>query len=159
MSEATMIELVQDGLKANGIEDEVTVAGQFDPRGHTGGLFLGGMVGGDLGGTLGGLGEAVGVGVGSIAGMHAADAASGLPERMLVGVSTTAVYGFAASSRRSEPTALAFRVARAELTVKVHQRANVRILELIHEDSGSTIELEGNRIPVTHSHDVIEALS
>jgi hypothetical protein len=43
--------------------------------------------------------------------------------------------------------------------VKVHQRVNVRVLELIDEDSGSRIELEGNRLPVTHSKDVIEALS
>jgi hypothetical protein len=36
---------------------------------------------------------------------------------------------------------------------------NVRVLELIDEASGSAIELEGNRLPVTHSKDVIEALT
>ena len=50
-------------------------------------------------------------------------------------------------------------MSRAGLTVKVHQRANVRVLELIEDASGSTIELEGNRIPITHSKDVIEALT
>jgi hypothetical protein len=35
---------------------------------------------------------------------------------------------------------------------------NVRILELIDNASGSRIELEGNRLPVTHSKDVIDAL-
>jgi hypothetical protein len=40
----------------------------------------------------------------------------------------------------------------------VHQRVNVRILELIDSTTGSRIELEGNRIPVTHSKDVITAL-
>jgi hypothetical protein len=34
----------------------------------------------------------------------------------------------------------------------------VRVLELVDEDTGSRIELEGNRIPLTHSKDVIEAL-
>jgi hypothetical protein len=82
--------------------------------------------------------------------MHAADAASGLPAKMLVGVSATIVYGFAAPTRHSEPTALAFQVPRAGLTVKVHQRVNVRVLELIDDESGSRIELEGNRLPVTH---------
>jgi hypothetical protein len=159
MSEATMVELVQEGLKARGIDDEVTVAGQFNPRGHTGGLFLGGLTGGGIGGRMGDVGEAVGVGVGTVAGMHAADAASGLPARMLVGVSATTVYGFAAPSRHDEPTALAFQVAREGLTVTVHQRANVRVLELIHDESGSRIELEGNRLAVTHSNAVIEALS
>jgi hypothetical protein len=33
------------------------------------------------------------------------------------------------------------------------------VLELIHEESDSRIELEGNRLPVTHSKDVIQALT
>jgi hypothetical protein len=35
---------------------------------------------------------------------------------------------------------------------------NVRVVDLIDKESGERIELEGNRIPVTHSKDVIEAL-
>jgi hypothetical protein len=154
-----MVELVQDALRKRGIEDEVVAVGQFNPRGHTGGLFVGGLVGGDAGGVLGGAAESVGVGAGSLAGMRAADAASGLPAKMLVGASASTVYGFAAPTRRDEPTALAFQVPRDGLTVKVHQRVNVRVLELIDEASGSRIELEGNRLPVTHSKDVIEALT
>jgi hypothetical protein len=158
MSEATMVERLQEAITDQGIDDRITVAGQFEPRGHTGALFAGGLIGGEIGGTLGNLGDAVGVAAGSIAGMHVHDAASGLPDQMLVGVSDRAVYGFAGRSRRAEPSQLVFQVARADLEVKVHQRANVRVLELIHGDSGSAIELEGNRLPVTHSHDVIEAL-
>jgi len=159
MSEQTMVALVQGALGARGIEDEVVAAGQFNPRGHSGGLFVGGLVGGDAGSLLGGVADAVGTAAGSLAGMHAADAVSGLPDKMLVGVSATTVYGFAAPTRRSEPTALAFQVPRADLTAKVHQRVNVRVLELIHDATGSRIELEGNRLPVTHSEDVIKALS
>ena len=145
-----MEELVQEALAARGIDDEVVAVGEFNPRGHSGGMFAGGL--------LGEAGSAAGLGVGSLAGMHAADARSGLPETMLVGVSATMVYGFAAPTRRSEPTALVFQVPRAGLTAKVHQRVNVRVLELIDTDSGSRIELEGNRVPLTHSKDVIEAL-
>jgi hypothetical protein len=153
-----MVEAVQAALTARGIEDEIVAAGQFNPRGHTGGLFVGGLAGGDIGGALGGLGESVGVGAGSLAGMKAADAASGLPPYMLVGVSATTVYGFAGRSRREEPTDLAFQVPRAGLAVKVHPRVNVRVLELIDDASGSRIELEGSRVPVVHSKDVIHAL-
>jgi hypothetical protein len=78
---------------------------------------------------------------------------------VLVGVSATTVYGFAGRSRREAPTVLAFRLPSAGLTAKVHPRANVRVLELIDAASVSRIELEGNRLPVTHSKDVIEALS
>ena len=91
--------------------------------------------------------------------MRAADAASGLPASILIGVSATTVYGFAARTRRDPPTALAFQLPRANLAVKVHQGVNVRVLELIDDASGSRIELEGNRLPVTHSKDVITALA
>jgi hypothetical protein len=158
MSEERMVALVQNALSERGIDDQIVAVGQFNPRGHTGGLFVGGLVGGDAGSALGGIGESVGVGAGSLAGMHAADAASGLPANMLVGVSDTTVYGFAAKTRHDEPTALAFQVPRSGVTAKVHQRVNVRVLELIDDESGSRIELEGNRLPVTHSKDVIEAL-
>jgi hypothetical protein len=158
MSEKKMVGLIRHALRAQGIQDDVVAAGQFNPRGHTGGMFVGGLAGGDVGSVLGGAGEAVGVGAGSLAGMRAADAASGLPAKMLVGVSATTVYGFAAATRHSEPTALVFKVPRAGLTVEVHQRLNVRILELIDNASGSRIELEGNRLPVTRSKDVIDAL-
>jgi hypothetical protein len=153
-----MVSLVQGALAARGIEDEVVAVGQFSPRGQTGGLFVGGLAGGEAGSLLGGVGEGVGMAAGSVAGMRAADAASGLPAKMLVGVSATSVYGFAAPTRHSEPTALAFQVPRAGLNVKVHERVNVRVLELIDDASGSRIELEGNRMPVTHSKDVIDAL-
>jgi len=91
--------------------------------------------------------------------MRAADARSGLPASMLIGVSATMVYGFAAATRHSEPTSLVFQIPRAGLTVKVHQRVNVRVLELIDNTSDTRIELEGNRLPVTHSKDVIHVLS
>jgi hypothetical protein len=154
-----MVEAVQGALAARGIDDEVIAAGQFNPRGHTGGLFIGGLAGGEAGGKLPGVGDAIGTAAGSLAGMHASDAASGLPDTMLVGVTATTVYGFAGRSRREVPAELAFQVPRAGLRAQVHQRVNVRVLELTDEASGSTIELEGNRLPITHSKDVIEALT
>ena len=51
-----------------------------------------------------------------------------------------------------------FQLPRHELEVKVHARVNVRVLELIDTATGSRIELEGNRIPLTHSKDVIHDL-
>jgi hypothetical protein len=152
MSEERMVALVQEALRERGIDDEVLAVGQFEPRGHTGGLFIGGLAGDEAGG-------AIGLGAGSLAGMHVADAASGLPSQMLVGVSAGTVYGFAAPTRHSEPTALAFRLPRERVTATVHQRVNVQILELVDDGSGSRIELEGNRLPVTHSKDVIDELT
>ena len=87
MSEEKMVDLVQGALAARGITDEVLAAGQFNPRGHTGGMFAGGLAGSEAGGLLGEVGEAVGLEAGSVAGMRAADARSGLPASMLIGVS------------------------------------------------------------------------
>jgi hypothetical protein len=158
VSEESMIALLQQALQDQGIDDELIAVGQFYPRGHTGGAFAGGLIGSEVGGELGGIGDAIGTVGGYAAGKHAADAATGLPSEMLVGVSAANVYGFASRSRRSEPSELVFQLPRAGLTVKVHQRVNVRVLELIDASTGSRIELEGNRLPITHSKDVIQHL-
>lgn len=155
-----MLELVQGALRDSGIEDELIAVGQFNPRGHTGGLFAGGLTGSDVAGHLGGnIAGDIGLAAGSLAGMHAADRASGLPSSMLVAVSADNVYGFDAPTRHSEPRGIVFRLPRGNVEAKVHQRVNVRILELIDSQSGDKIELEGNRLPVTHSGDVIKALT
>jgi len=157
MSEENMVAVVNEALASAGVEDSVTAVGEFYPRGHTGAGFAGGFIGGDLGDSLGGVAGGVGTAGGYVAGTRAHDAATGLPQRMVVGVSETMVYGFAGN--RAHPKALAFRVPREGLEAKVHQRVNVRVLELIETDSGSRIELEGNRIPLTPSKDVIHALT
>jgi hypothetical protein len=69
------------------------------------------------------VGDAAGFAADSLAGRRAAGAASGRPDKMLVGISATTGYGFAAPSGHDEPTALAFEVPRAGLTAKVHRRA------------------------------------
>jgi hypothetical protein len=158
MSEEKMVELFQQALAKRGVGDEVLAVGEFNPRGHTGGLFVGGLAGGSVGDELGGIAGGVGVAAGSLAGARAADAAAGLPGWMLIGVTATTVYGFA-GRRSAEPSELVFQVPRERLTAKVHQRVNVRVLELIDEESGSQIELEGNRLPITHTKDVIDELA
>jgi hypothetical protein len=157
MSEDRMVDVVNEALSSAGIDDSVTAVGEFYPRGHTGAGFAGGMIGGDLGDSLGGVAGGVGAVGGYMAGARASDEASGLPEQMLVGVSEAMVYGFSGDRRHARE--LVFRVPREGLDVKVHQRVNVRVLELIDSASGSRIELEGNRLPITHSKDVIAELS
>jgi hypothetical protein len=159
MSEEKMLDLIQRALDARGIDDQLVAVGQFNPRGHVGGMFAGGTLAGEAGGLVGGVAEPAAEIAGTVAGSRAADAVSGLPGKMLVGISSTTVYGFDAASRRSEPTALVFRLPRAGLTANVHQRVNVRVLELIDQQSGARVQLEGNRLPITHSEDVIKALT
>lgn len=157
MSEEKIVEVVNEALASAGIKDTVIAAGEFNPRGHSGAGFAGGLIGGDMGDSIGSPAGGIGTAGGYAAGIRAHDAASGLPERMVVGVSETTIYGFAGS--RAHPKALAFRVPREGLEAKVHQRVNVRVLELIDTASASRIELEGMRLPITHSKDVIEELT
>jgi hypothetical protein len=160
MSEATMIELVQRALDRFGIKDDVVAVGQFNPRGHVGGMFVGGNAGGSVGDRLGGsLAGGIGMAAGSLAGQRAVDQASGLPRSVLVAVSAERVYGFDAPTRRSDPRGIVFNLRRQDLEAKIHQRVNVRILELIDTASGDSVQLEGNRLPLTHSGDVIKALT
>ncbi len=139
-----------------GVEDEIRAAGLVEPRGHSGSMFAGGVIGGDLGDDLGGVAGGVGTVGGGLAAQHLHDKASGLPSKMLVGVSDSAVYGFEEHDRR--PTRLVFQIDRSGLEVKVHSRINVRVLELIHSDTGSRVELERLRFPGQHAGDVIDAL-
>ena len=139
------------------MDDKLIAAGVFLPRGHFAGAFAGGLVADALvpDGLAGSIAEAGGV----MAGMAAADAASPLPDRSFVAVSATHVYGFDSEREYGRhPTALVFAVERAGLTVNVHQRVNVRVLELIHGSTGSAIELEGPRLPGFHAGSVIDAL-
>jgi hypothetical protein len=106
-----------------------------------------------IGSPAGGIGAAGGYG--RAHGLTTLPAAC--PSGWVWGVSETTIYGFAGN--RAHPKALAFRVPREGLEAEVHQRVNVRVLELIDAESGSRIELEGMRLPITHSKDVIEELT
>jgi hypothetical protein len=154
-----MVDKVSDALARRGIQDRIVAAAMFFPRGHFGGAFAGGLIGGDLGERVSGLSGALGTVAGAEAGRAAADGASGLPERMLVGVSDTNVYGFATRRERErEPTELVFRLPRSQLQVRVHQRLNVRVVELHDRATGARVELEGARMPGFHVRDVLHAL-
>ena len=153
-----MIELAQKALDDHGIDDRLIAVGQFQPRGTTGAIVAGGMLGGSAGDSIGSLAGSIGLGLGTIAGLRANVEASGLPRFLHVCVSESTVYGMHSKSRRREPDEIIFAVPRKGLTAVVHQRVNVRVLELIEEDTGAKIELEGSRIPVTHSKDVLDIL-
>ena len=77
----------------------------------------------------------------------------------LAGDSLTGGLGGVADAVGTVPGDLVFSTDRADLEVEVHQRVNVRVLELIHTDSASKVELEGNRIGPWHAGDVIDELT
>lgn len=155
MKEREMVQAVQTAVTRLGVDDEIRAVGIFEPRGHSGSMFAGGLIGSEVGHDLAGSVATVG---GALAAQHLHDAATGLPQYMFVGVSDATVYGFEKQRGHHEAGRLVFRTERAGLDVEVHGRINVRVLELIHSDTGSKIELEGSRLWNQHTGDVIHAL-
>jgi hypothetical protein len=152
VKEREMVSRTQAALERNGIGERVEAAAIFLPRGHFAGAFAGGLVGNELAGGIGAAG-------GALAGMKAADAAAPTPERCMVAVTAAKVYGFDTERGHGGrvPTQMVFAVDRATLQMNVHQRLNVRVLELIGAD-GAAIELEGPRLPGFNAGAVIAAL-
>ncbi len=72
-----MVESVQGALGQLQVDEKVLAVGQFQPRGHTGSMFAGGLIGSSVGGS--GLADSIATVGGSIAGYKLHDAASGLP--------------------------------------------------------------------------------
>ena len=113
MDEQELVQRVTEMLREQGGTDEVLAAGIFFPRGHTGAMFAGGFVGDGLTSSLGNLADSVGTVGGALAGAKAHDAASGLPERMIVAVTSVAVLGFdTVLDHGRRPTRLIFALAR-----------------------------------------------
>jgi hypothetical protein len=160
VNEHEMAKRAQEALDKAGVQDTITAAAVFLPRGHFAGAFAGGLVGGGIGDAVGSnLAGSVGTGFGAMAGMKAVDAAADVPARTMVAVSDSKVYGFDTEREYGRhPTDLVFALDRSDLEAKVHQRVNVRVLELIHGPSGDAIELEGPRLPGFHVGSVLDAL-
>ena len=153
MNEREMVGRAQAALERSGVEDRVEAAAIFLPRGHFGSAFAGGFIGDEV------VGGGIGAAGGALAGMQAHDAAAPTPERCMVAVTAGKVIGFDTERGKGGrvPTRAVFAVDRESLQVKVHQRFNVRVLELINSD-GAAIELEGPRLPGFHAGSVIDAL-
>ena len=94
MSEEKIVSAVNEALAAAEIEDTVVAAGEFNPRGHSGAGFAGGLIGDSLGTPA----DSVATVGGYMVGTRVHDAASGLPGRMVVGVLETTVYGSQATA-------------------------------------------------------------
>jgi hypothetical protein len=157
VKEQELVDRVAGLLGEHGVHEQVLAAGIFNPRGHSGAMFAGGLAGDSAGGTLGTLAGSIGTAGGALAGARLHDAASGLPEWLVVAVTPTFVFGFDTDQRR-RPTRVLFRLERNRLDTAIHQRVNVRILELTDHETGATVQLEGNRIPTLHTGDVLSAL-
>ncbi len=156
MSVERIVEVADEALASAGIQETVSAAGEFNPTGIRV-RIRGWLDRSDVGGSMGSLADDVLTVGGSVAGTRAHEAAVGLLERIVVGVSQRWSTGFAAAAptRRRSPCGC----RGGGLQAKVHQGVRVRVLALIDVDSGSGIELETMRLPITHLMDVWKQLT
>src|SRR4051812_11339754 len=145
-----MVQRVQELLRSGGVEDRVVAAGQFMPRGPTGGTLVGSLAGGEAGAS----------------GWPPARRPACMPPTPRPGC--RAICWSASRRAPSTPSRrTASRGSRRPWLSRCRRgpdregppRVNVRVLELIGDASGARIELEGSRVPITDSKDVIAALT
>jgi hypothetical protein len=145
-----MVEMVRAAVTDLGVDDRIVAAGEFNPRGTP-----------DRCSSAGSPATTSPARSGSPPGRSAHGASgtsSAVCRRARSSASPTGRCTGSPGDARSSTGGLVFNVDRSAVRVEVHQRVNVRIVELIDEASGSRIELEGNRLPVTPSKDVIDHL-
>lgn len=149
-----------EALAASNITDTMVAVGLFSPKGTVAGMTAGGLVGDIVGGGVGGaVGSLVGDVAGLTTGRQAAGSMHNLPSDLILGVSTTMVYGATQPGFGGSPSRIIFQVPREGLKATAKNRLSVRVLELEAPGDPVPIRLEGNRNPLTGSKDVIQALT
>lgn len=152
---AKLIELARE---ATG-DHEITVAGDFQPKGMTWKVVAGAAAGSALGGTI----DAAGLGAagGAIAGQYLASSGE-LPPVIVLAASPTTLYLMTSTNAKGVLLAKHLTVLetmdRANLSVEMKQKATVRTCVITDESTGHEYKLEGKRILFHHMNDMLDAL-
>ena len=143
-------------------DDEITVAGDFQPKGLTWKMAAGAAAGSVAGDAVGGsTAQAVGAGLGAAAGRYAGSSGE-LPPFVVLAASPTKLYVL--TSNNAKGILLAKHLVpldsfdRAHLSVEMHQKVTVRTAVIKDEASGQEIKVEGKRILFHHMNDMLDAL-
>jgi hypothetical protein len=151
-----------DMARAASGDPEITVAGDFQPKGLTwkravgagAGSFIGGEVGGDIG-------QVIGSDAGFIAGTYSGTSGQ-LPAHFVVAASPTKLYLFVTNNGKgillAKSLLLLDTLSRDHLTVTLKQRATTRTAIITDESTGHEYGIEGRRYIFHHMNDVLDAL-
>jgi hypothetical protein len=141
-------------------DDEITVAGDFQPKGMTWKVAAGAVAGSALGSSVdaGGLGAAGG----AIAGRYAASSGD-LPPVIVLAASPTKLYLMTSNNAKgiilAKHLVIIDTLDRANLTVELKQKATVRTAVITDESTGHEYKIEGKRILFHHMNDMLNALA
>jgi hypothetical protein len=141
-------------------DQEITVAGDFQPKGMTWKVAAGAAAGSALGGQF----DAAGLGAagGAMAGRYAASSGE-LPPVVVLAASPTKLYLLTSNNAKgiilAKHLVLIDTLDRASLSVELKQRATVRTVAITDESTGHEYGLEGKRILFHHMNDMLDALA
>ena len=144
-------------------DQEIIVAGDFQPKGMTWKIAAGAAAGSVLGSAVGGdVGQSVGTGAGYVGGKYAATSGE-LPPVIVVAASPSKLYLMTSNNAKgiilAKHLLLIDTLNRDDLTVEMHQKATVRTAVITDTSTGHEYKLEGKRILFHHMNDMLDALA
>ena len=144
-------------------DQEITVAGDFQPKGMTWKVVAGAAAGSVLGEAVGGdIGQTVGAGTGAVTGRYAATSGE-LPPVIVLAASPSKLYLMTSNNAKgiilAKHLLLIDTLHRDDLSVEMHQKATVRTAVITDESTGHEYKIEGKRILFHHMNDMLDALA
>ena len=144
-------------------DPEITVAGDFQPKGLTWKMAAGAAAGSVIGDAVGDdLGQVIGTGAGGAAGYYAGTSGD-LPPVVVLAASPSKL--FVMTSNHAKGIILAKHLVpletfdRDNLSVEMHQKVTVRTAVIKDEATGKELKVEGKRILFHHMTDMLDALA
>ena len=143
-------------------DDDIVVAGDFQPKGMTWKVAAGAAAGSVLGDAVGGdTAQAIGAGTGAVAGRYAASSGE-LPPVIVLAASPTTLYLMTSNNAKgiilAKHLVLLDTLDRSNLSVEMHQRVTTRTAVITDESTGHEYKIEGKRILFHHMNDMLDAL-
>lgn len=144
-------------------DSEITVAGDFQPKGMTWKVAAGAAAGSVLGDAAGGdVAQTIGTAAGYSAGRYAATSGE-LPPVIIVAASPSKLYLMTSNNAKgiilAKHLLLIDTLDRANLSVEMHQRVTTRTAVITDSSTGHEYKIEGKRILFHHMNDMLDALA
>jgi hypothetical protein len=143
-------------------DNEISVAGDFQPKGMTWKVAAGAAAGSVLGDAVGDdTAQAIGTMGGAAAGRYAATSGE-LPPVIVLAASPHKLYLMTSNNAKgiilAKHLVLLDTLDRDNLSVEMHQKATVRTAIITDQSTGHEYKIEGKRILFHHMNDMLDAL-
>jgi len=144
-------------------DQNITVAGDFQPKGMTWKVAAGAAAGSVLGDAAGGdVGQAIGAGAGAATG-YVVGTSGELPRVIVLAASPSKLYLMTSNNAKgiilAKHLLLIDTLDRDNLSVEMHQKATTRTAIITDSSTGHEYKIEGKRILFHHMNAMLDALA